>query len=809
MTIEKKINRAFRNVKKAAADSYMYRAYYQSVDPQLMVFSCHQGKQLSGSVLRTLLAVRETYGASRTCAVCTVPDSEARIRAIADRYHLSGIRFLRFGSAEGIRTMEKAACLFTDAPLPAGFIKRPEQVMVYLYPTTPLLKTGKDSSVSRRTMANLQRNLFMSDFLQFQNRYSMEHVTSAFSMSGLYKGKILICPAPADQCFADPSVPDQLRRELGLTVHRVYLFLPDLATELDKASASVYRTCLLKSLAGLDDLLTDDEVLFIRPELLASVQGQRTPDETLLSLPFRHVRLFPDGIDPYEMLTVGDAMITDHSDLLFSFARTGRKIVRFQPQATDDISFAFDLYDPELPLPFPVAADLPGLLSEVRSPKAYDDQAFLSAFCKGEAAAAPKNLLSQIFGGSKNCEEISLSEKTGENVFVYGGALARNDITTGCLEMLRQTSGEERNYFLSYINKQLSRKWYRLDELPEDTKLIALGNERYYTASEAFCLFLFYVLGLDCRLSRNGLKRYYDREFRRYFSGMDFDTFIQYSGYSNYLTGLLAHADGKRIIFSHTDMQKEISRNKNLRAATLRFAYRTYDKIAVTAGDLLEPVRNLAGKNAASVMHVPPFFDPEGIRERAQLPVEFQERTSVFCADPRGFQHFLDSWNKVFIAIGKFTDEKCYDRLIEAFETVCGTHDDLGLIIIGGYGKAYKQVLEKTAVSDYRKHIALIRNMENPLPILKQCSLLVLSSDYEGLPISILQADALGIPVLSTDCTGCRGFLNAHGGHLVDCSPEGLAAGMEEFLKEGFPLLTISYPAYAADAKQQFKELLS
>ena len=40
----------------------------------------------------------------------------------------------------------------------------------------------------------------------------------------------------------------------------------------------------------------------------------------------------------------------------------------------------------------------------------------------------------------------------------------------------------------------------------------------------------------------------------------------------------------------------------------------------------------------------------------------------------------------------------------------------------------------------------------DPIPFYKTANLFVLSSDYEGLPLVIIEALACGTPVVSTDC---------------------------------------------------------
>ena len=51
--------------------------------------------------------------------------------------------------------------------------------------------------------------------------------------------------------------------------------------------------------------------------------------------------------------------------------------------------------------------------------------------------------------------------------------------------------------------------------------------------------------------------------------------------------------------------------------------------------------------------------------------------------------------------------------------------------------------------------------MENPCPLLARCRALVLFSEYEGTPVTIDEAKALGVRVIAPDIGGIREQLGA------------------------------------------------
>lgn len=118
-----------------------------------------------------------------------------------------------------------------------------------------------------------------------------------------------------------------------------------------------------------------------------------------------------------------------------------------------------------------------------------------------------------------------------------------------------------------------------------------------------------------------------------------------------------------------------------------------------------------------------------------------------------------DSWfdepdKPVILAIGRVVPLKNHKMLIEAFAKV-REYKDVRLVILGNkhlapdYTKALIDLIEDLNLSN---HVKLPGFVKNPFSYLSRSSLYVLSSDYEGLPGTLIQALACGCPVVSTDC---------------------------------------------------------
>ena len=88
------------------------------------------------------------------------------------------------------------------------------------------------------------------------------------------------------------------------------------------------------------------------------------------------------------------------------------------------------------------------------------------------------------------------------------------------------------------------------------------------------------------------------------------------------------------------------------------------------------------------------------------------------------------------------------DVLLEAFRIV-RQHSQAKLWICGD-GPLRGKIERLVEKYDLRPHVRTIGFRENIFPLLKSATLAVATSDYEGLPNNVLEAQALGVPVVST-----------------------------------------------------------
>ena len=113
---------------------------------------------------------------------------------------------------------------------------------------------------------------------------------------------------------------------------------------------------------------------------------------------------------------------------------------------------------------------------------------------------------------------------------------------------------------------------------------------------------------------------------------------------------------------------------------------------------------------------------------------------------------------QIMISVGRQDYIKGFWHLIKAFSIVAASHPRARLIIVGaGNFEPYHKLAGELHIAE---KVAFTGVRKNPFPYVKKSDLYILSSNHEGFPNSLLEAMALGKPIIATDCkTGPREIL--------------------------------------------------
>lgn len=142
---------------------------------------------------------------------------------------------------------------------------------------------------------------------------------------------------------------------------------------------------------------------------------------------------------------------------------------------------------------------------------------------------------------------------------------------------------------------------------------------------------------------------------------------------------------------------------------------------------------------------------------------------------------------KSIVSAGRFTDQKNFGLLIEAFSRITDKYPDYDLIIYGNGPQKNElmSLVKELKLGNKVKFPGYVKNFGDHII---DASLFVLSSNYEGMPNALMEAMALGLPCISTDCpVGGPNFLisNRENGLLVPVNKvEELSKAMEKVLSD-------------------------
>ena len=133
---------------------------------------------------------------------------------------------------------------------------------------------------------------------------------------------------------------------------------------------------------------------------------------------------------------------------------------------------------------------------------------------------------------------------------------------------------------------------------------------------------------------------------------------------------------------------------------------------------------------------------------------------------------------KVIVTAGRLNKQKNHPLLLRSFQKIHEIHPEYSLIIYGEGPERLndERLIKELSIAD---RVSLPGATTNVYDKLYKKALFVLSSDFEGMPNALMEAMALGVPCISTDCPcgGPRDIIdNGENGILVPVGDEGKMA---------------------------------
>lgn len=225
------------------------------------------------------------------------------------------------------------------------------------------------------------------------------------------------------------------------------------------------------------------------------------------------------------------------------------------------------------------------------------------------------------------------------------------------------------------------------------------------------------------------------------------------------------------VAWVHTVLERFLAEKAGrLRAAVARLLYPRFPVIVVPSAAVGAALRRSAGVAGERIVEIPNVLDLNRVMRLAADPLDVD----------------LDGAPAV-VAVGRLDFQKGFDLLLEAHAMLRRRGVDHRLAI-AGEGPSRRDLEQKASNLGVADSVVLPGFLKNPYPLMQAARVFVLPSRFEGFPMVLLEALALGIPVVSTDCAAGPREILAGGrfGRLVPPEdPVALAEAIQEALDGG------------------------
>lgn len=820
-----------------------YTRFYKkcSVKDNIILYEAHHGKSLSCNPYALFLELLGNNDFKNYIHIWSLENFELN-EVIIERFKKhKNVKFVKRNSKKYLKYLASAKYLINNVSFVDYYIKKDEQIYINTWHGTPLKYLGKDVKNNELNYyTNATRNFLQATYLLSPNKYTTDIFINSYDMKDIYKGKIIEEGYPRNDLIVNCDKDNIKNRliELGIKIDtnkKIILYAPtwrgNIGRALDKS-----RNIIEKLENIIENAPTEYEVLI----KVHSLEYKNIKDrEDIKAI------CIPDYFDTNELLSIIDVLITDYSSIYFDYLVTEKPILFYMYDKEEYLSERGVYLDLNT-LPGPICTtdlEMAECLSNIdyvvnEYKKNYDKAK--QRFSSHDNGQVCKKIIDIVFNNNQNYNIIDVYNKSKKKILFYAGSFKTNGVTTSILNLLDNLDYSKYDVSIILQSTKVIEYLNNMKLINKNVRKVWRAAFRDSTICESYREMFTNKYGLDSKIKNILLpKENYKREYKRLFGDIKFDYAIDYCGYSVFFANLLAYSECKnKIIYQHSDMLLDSERVtdgqlKHKHSLNMIFCiYKNFDTlVSVSKSSWEENVKKLKKyapnsnfvyiNNPLNFEKILKYADKAGLETIENLDYSVQKydtgRYLINRVDiPSGNYIKIssdDSSSELipfdkeainFINIGRLSQEKDHEKLINAFSHVILKYPNIKLYLVGD-GDKKKYLVNLVENLNLVNNVIFTGNMSNPFGLLKYCDCFILSSNYEGQGLVVLEALILNKPVISTNIPGPQSILeNGEYGSLVENSQEGLINGMIDFIENKNVFKNFDVQLYNKNAMDNF-----
>lgn len=802
-------------ISKLRKINYIYGSFLRShkVKENTMLLESFHGKAFIGDPYAMLLAMLEDPAYRKFKFIVAINDKNLIANPLIRNSRK--VKFVEVGSKSYLYHLATSKYLVNSVSFPSYFVKCENQVYLNTWHGTPFKTLGKDMKNVKGTEVNIMSNFNKSDYMIHTCNYARDRIEESHNLNS-WKGSSFLSAPRFDLYKENEYVVDYLVENFEIDFSKeIILYCPTWQGNLKNISSNHAQT--IKTLRKLQ-LDNPDKVILLKVHSLIYSRMSEEEKEFVVD----------DKFDLIELMYYSDTLITDYSSAFFDYMYTGKKIIHYMPNF-NEYSYDRGLYLTEDELPGLVAKSYKHLKQYLNDDSEVVYNVNYNRYIELEVETA--ELISTVI----KKPEFVVNEK--KNVLLYAGGFSNNGITTSIINFSNYFDYDNYNLYIVEKFNPNETETKNISKLDERVNMVYRSGNLVAGLKESVKYRNFLKTGIIDESDEKLFTQMFTREHKRIFGDLEFDTYIDFSGYVNFWTAFMAFSNNKqKFIYQHNDMYSEyykVVNNKRVHIDKLRCVfnlYKYYDKVIAVSEEIMDlnHVNLNEYYDEEKKLFIGNFINPNTIFESV-VDVTSEDIATIYkISNKNNPTHILNKYKKDTALLNKFglTSNLNMDAISDEKPLYCGYFGRISpekgqlnfinmlpdivkeipniVVIFVGDGPELKKCKQRVAEFDLQAHVVFTGQLENAYPVMELVDIVLLLSSSEGQPMVLLEALTLGKNTIASDIEGNRSVLKNGYGQLIEANLEEIIDSIKE--PERYSLFDVN--AYNIGLKQKYQQLL-